>query len=120
MDMNVHVALGNQFTSYSDSCVTISGIEYSSNIIVTNESVFDFVVKDIKQVTLENLAELLNFMPDLILFGTGVKIVYPQIELIKTLQQRRIGVEVMPIQALCRTFNFLVSEDRKVACILLF
>jgi uncharacterized protein len=31
-----------------------------------------------------------------------------------------VGVEVMDIQAACRTYNILVAEERKVAAALLF
>jgi len=32
---------------------------------------------------------------------------------------RRVGYEIMDVQAACRTFNILVSEERKVAAALL-
>ena len=34
--------------------------------------------------------------------------------LYRTLNERQIGVEVMDIGALCRTFNILASEGRRV------
>ncbi len=120
MDMNVHYTTDNQFTSYSDASVTIKGEEYRKNILVTNDNIIAFAHNDIKQITVEGLTDVLAFEPDLVIFGTGDKIVYPDLKLLYELQRKQIGVEVMPIQALCRTFNFLVSENRKVACILLF
>ena len=53
-------------------------------------------------------------------FGTGNQVIYPDFKLLEKLNQLGIGFEVMPIQALCRTYNFLISEDRKLACILFF
>lgn len=120
MDMNIHYTSDNQFSNYSDSSVTIKAIEYKNNIIVTNESVFEFPYFEIKKITMDNLNDILIKSPDLIIFGSGDKVVYPDLELLYVLNKKGIGVEVMPIQALCRTFNFLVSEDRKVAGILLF
>lgn len=120
MDMNLHITSDNQFTNYSDSSVTIKGVEYNYNIVVTNNSIHDFKSHDIKQITLDDLVDIIEFKPDLIIFGSGDKVVYPDLKLLYALQQKGIGVEVMPIQALCRTFNFLISEDRKVASILLF
>ena len=120
MDMNVHYTNDNQFSNYSDNSVTIKSNVYTSNIVVTNDSVIPFIHNDIKNITIENLADILDSSPDLIIFGTGNKVVYPDTKLLYALNKKGIGVEVMPIQALCRTFNFLVGEDRKVTGILLF
>ena len=120
MDMNLHYVSDNQFTHYSDTTVTIKQQEYDYNILVTNDAVFRFPAVDIKSIDQESLNDVFAFAPDLIIFGTGNKIIYPDPKLIYMIGQKGIGVEVMPIQALCRTFNFLVSESRKVACILFF
>ncbi len=120
MEMNVHNITSNQFTNYSNTSVTVNHKEYSSNIVVTNDGVFDFAMANIKEITQTHLAEVLAFKPDLIIFGTGSKVVFPDIEIIKLLQKNNIGYEVMSIQALCRTYNFLISENRKIACILFF
>jgi uncharacterized protein len=120
MQMNETITVGNQFTQYSAGSVSVKNQEYKSNIMVTNDRVVDFPIEDIKQIKLEDLNLVIEFMPDLIIFGTGDKVIYPDLKLIQNLQQKGIGVEVMPIQAVCRTFNFLVGEDRRVASILLF
>ena len=120
MDMNVHYTSDNQFSNYSDNSVTIKSIVYTSNIVVTNDKVTSFTPSDIKLIKINDLVDILAKKPDLIIFGTGNTVVYPDTKLLYELNQKGIGVEVMPIQALCRTFNFLVGEDRKVAGILLF
>jgi uncharacterized protein len=120
MQINLHQTDDNQFTKYSEYSVTIKNKEYTSNIIVTNSNIIEFPKITIEQITLEYLGEVMDFAPDLIIFGTGNRIKYPNLKLISTLQCKGIGVEVMSIQALCRTFNFLISEDRKIAGILLF
>lgn len=118
--MNVHYTVDNQFTNYSDISVTIKEQEYSKNILVTNSSIELFKSTDVKSIQIEDLTSALSTKPDLIIFGTGAKIVYPDAKLIQALQNMATGVEVMTIQALCRTFNFLISENRKIAAILLF
>lgn len=120
MEMKAQHVVGNQFTNYSATSVTIKGTAYKNNIVVTNDNVVSFTPTDIIQLTINDVKPVLDFNPDLIIFGTGDKIIYPNSNLLHMLQQMGIGVEVMPIQALCRTFNFLVSEDRRVAAILLF
>lgn len=120
MEMNVHNITSNQFTNYSDKSVTVNHEEYSSNIVVTNDGVFEFNILDIKDVKPHNLGKVIEFKPDLVIFGTGSKVIYPTPDVIKLLQQNNIGYEVMSIQALCRTYNFLISENRRIACILFF
>lgn len=121
MEMNVHFTNDNQFTDYSEYSVTIKQKQYNSNIMVTNTAVYDFKsVDNVEQILFEDLEQAIQFNPDLIIFGTGRKVIFPKRTLIRTLQDKAIGVEVMPIQALCRTYNFLVSENRKVVGIILF
>ena len=45
---------------------------------------------------------------------------FPRPELTRALIEARIGLEVMDIQAACRTYNILAAEERKVAAALLF
>ena len=122
MEMNIHNTTSNQFTSYSDKSVTIKNNVYTENILVTNNNIQGFANIAVKELEISHLEGVLNKenKPDLIILGTGNTIVYPNHKLLLELQKHGVGVEVMPIQALCRTFNFLISEDRKIAAILLF
>ena len=45
---------------------------------------------------------------------------FPHPRLTAPLAQAGIGLEVMDLQAACRTYNILVAEERKVAAALLF
>lgn len=122
MEINIHNTTNNQFTSYSDTSVTIKNNVYTLNILVTNNDIQEFGTIAVKDIVISHLENILNKenKPDLIIFGTGNKIVYPDPKLLLELQEQSIGVEIMPIQALCRTFNFLIGEDRKIVAILLF
>ena len=57
---------------------------------------------------------------EILLLGTGAKIRFPRPEILRPLIEARVGVEVMDVQAACRTYNILAAEDRKVAAALLF
>ena len=54
------------------------------------------------------------------LLGTGARQRFPHPRLTAPLAQAGIGLEVMDLQAACRTYNILVAEERKVAAALLF
>ena len=57
---------------------------------------------------------------DIVLLGTGARQRFPHPRLTAALAKAGIGVEVMDLQAACRTYNILVAEERKVAAALLF
>ena len=63
---------------------------------------------------------LLADQPELVIFGSGKQLRFPKPELLRTLIERRIGLETMDTAAACRTFNVLVSEGRNVIAALLF
>lgn len=120
MEMNLHKVTNNQFTSYSDTSVTVNQKDYTTNIIVTNDNIYNALTITVKDIKPEDLSIILDFTPDLVIFGTGNNIIYPDINLLKLLAKHSIGFEVMSIKALCRTYNFLLSEGRKIVCLLLF
>jgi len=120
MDMDLNIVSQGQFTNYSASSVTIQGAEYRKNILIFNDQISEFAVKSIKELNLDDLADTIMNKPDLIIFGTGNGVIYPDFKLLEKINSYGIGFEIMPIPALCRTYNFLISENRRVACILFF
>lgn len=123
MQMNLHFSQGNQFTNYSDTSVTINANQhYDSNLIVTPNEIIPANWQNIDEISVDDAAilSILQAKPDLIIFGTGNKIRMPNIEVIRMLQKQQIGFEVMPIPALCRTFNYLIGEGRKVVGIIIY
>ena len=55
----------------------------------------------------------------LVLVGTGVRQVFPPPEFGAQFLSAGIGFEVMDTGAACRTFNVLVTEERRVVALLL-
>ena len=76
----------------------------------------------------ENFVKFLDFLhtspvykdAEIVLLGTGPRQRFPHPRLTAPLAQARVGLEVMDLQAACRTYNILVAEERKVAAALLF
>ncbi|HEX6018115.1 MAG TPA: Mth938-like domain-containing protein [Burkholderiaceae bacterium] len=62
---------------------------------------------------------LLQREPELVIFGSGERLRFPKPELLRTLIERRVGVETMDTAAACRTFNVLANEGRNVVAALL-
>ncbi len=56
---------------------------------------------------------------DILLLGTGTRLRFPHPSLTRALMEARIGLEVMDIGALCRTYNILAAEGRSVGAAVL-
>ncbi len=78
----------------------------------------DWAPPDFTGLVPAHLDALLDRQPDLVLLGTGGRLIFPAPEVLVPLQQAGIGVEVMDTPAACRTFNILASEDREVVAAL--
>jgi len=72
------------------------------------------------ELTQADFDSLLADKPELVIFGSGMHLRFPQPALLRTLIERRVGFEIMDTAAACRTYNVLVSEGRNVIAALLF
>ena len=57
--------------------------------------------------------------PELVIFGSGSRLRFPQGAWIKSLVEQQIGLETMDTPAACRTYNILAGEGRSVVVALL-
>lgn len=64
----------------------------------------------------ERVAQL---APEVVIFGSGVRLRFPRAALLRALVERGIGIETMDTGAACRTYNVLVSERRHAVAALL-
>jgi len=71
---------------------------------------------DIDSGVLDQISE---FDPEILLIGTGATHHLPEVDIMIRLSRLGAGVEVMRTDAACRTFNVLVSEDRRVTALLM-
>lgn len=67
----------------------------------------------------EHFALLASLGAELIIFGSGDRIRFPQGAWLKPMIAQRTGVETMDTAAACRTYNILASEGRHVVAALL-
>lgn len=111
----------NQIHSYDNGQVVIRPQHQTrldtieSNFILTRDHLItDWTVRQIETISAEQLAELEQLDPEVILFATGSGVCLEFQKIAQSLMQSHIGVEFMELGAACRTFNLLVSEQRKV------
>jgi uncharacterized protein len=62
---------------------------------------------------------LLEYDPEVVIFGSGPKLKFVSPALYRGLIARRIGVETMDSGAACRTYTVLANEGRRVVAAIL-
>ena len=91
-----------------------------SLVVLPERLVIDWQPAGFDALNAGHFAQLAGLEPEILLLGTGDRQRFPRPELTRALVEARIGLEVMDLQAACRTYNILVAEDRNVAAALLF
>lgn len=84
-------------------------------IVSTTQLIEDWQVEDPQNLTREDFAPILKQDIEILILGTGKRIHFPDPKIQLELQNHGMGLEVMATAAACRTYNFLVSDQRKVA-----
>jgi uncharacterized protein len=110
----------NTITGYGEGYVTVNGERRASSVVVLADRIENWSVERFDALTAEDFRFLKELEVDIVLLGTGPRQRFPHPRLTAPLVQARIGLEVMSMQAACRTYNILVAEERRVAAALLF
>jgi uncharacterized protein len=109
----------NTFTGYGEGYVKVNDERFEKSVVVLPERVIaDWAPASFDALTADHLALLVDLEREIILLGTGARLRFPRPEILKPLIQAGIGVEVMDVQAACRTYNILMAEERKIAAAL--
>lgn len=67
----------------------------------------------------EHFAQLAQMDCEVVIFGSGERLRFPQPAWLRPLIAKRIGLETMDTAAACRTYNILAQEGRDVVAALL-
>ncbi len=93
---------------------------YHESIIIPWDAAIEPIeLKVVQQLNQKMIKRLAKMKPEVILLATGERIEFPDTEILTPLVTGNIGFEVLDNQAAARTFNILMSEDRKVLCLML-
>ena len=99
--------------SYDDDHIVVNSKCFSKSFLVSNTSLNEnWGINDIGQMTHEHWHDIIKLQPEVILMGTGKKLVFPHPSTYAPAIEKGIGVEFMDSRAACRTYNILLSEDR--------
>jgi len=108
------------FNGHGPGHVIVNGQRYEQTVVVTPQQVFtDWPPQDFAALDEAHFAWFLAFEPEVVLIGTGERQQFAHPRLYRQLVEANIGVEFMDTAAACRTYDILVSEDRKVIAAIL-
>jgi len=91
----------------------------TSVVIGSRGERFHWACQRFEDLSPDHFAQLAALNTELIIFGSGNRIRFPQANWLKPLIDKQIGIETMDTQAACRTYNILAGEGRCVAVALL-
>jgi uncharacterized protein len=108
--------------AYGPGWIEVNGQRFTSSLIVSSLAGSSPQVWDVSRfedLSLPDFEVLAQTGAELVLFGSGQRLRFPQAAWLASLIQQGIGMETMDTAAACRTYNILASEGRKVAVALL-
>ena len=111
----------NTFTGYGEGYVEVNGERFERSVVVLPDRIVtDWPAASFAGLAPEHFAALADLGREIVLLGTGARLRFPRPDIIHPLIRAGVGIEVMDLQAACRTYNILMAEQRKVAAALLF
>ncbi len=106
---------GYVITAYDDDSVSINGKPFSQSLIVATTQLNDnWNLNSIESLHTSHIEQILTLKPELIIIGTGDKLIFPDVKVYAAIIRQGIGVDFMDTGAACRTYNILMSEGRGV------
>lgn len=115
MQINLETNAPYTVQAYSDTEIQINSTGYTQSLVVSNhELIQDWPIRCIDDLDERHLPPLLKHQPEIILIGHRDTGRFASAQTYQQLAQNRIALECMSIGAACRTFNVLLSEDRRV------
>lgn len=109
------------FTGYGADHVLINGQRFDASLLLSmgGAELAPWAGLDFEAFTAAHFEWIAQRDLDILLLGTGTRLRFPRPALTRALVEARIGLEVMDIGALCRTYNILATEGRKVGAAVL-
>lgn len=107
-------------TAHGPGWVAINNEKIEASVVVGSRGErFAWEARSFDELVAAHFAQLAALDAELIIFGSGARIRFPQAAWLAPLMARRTGVETMDTAAACRTYNILAGEGRHVIAALL-
>jgi uncharacterized protein len=110
----------NFIRAYAAGEVRLAGQVLQNNCLIAPEQIInDWSARSVESLSGADLQPIFALKPEVVILGTGMRQQFPAAAIRAAFLAREIGFEVMDLGAACRTFNVLLSEDRRVVAALL-
>lgn len=110
----------NIISACTDHSVQIGDVTHNTSVVVGSDDLLsDWQVVNAATMKFEDIEPLTEKAPEIILLGTGRRLVFPAADIRARVMALGIGIEVMDTPAACRTYNILVGESRRVVAALI-
>ncbi len=122
VDVTPMIPAGRQVVeAYGGGGFRVAGVAYQGSVLVLPERTLAWSVGDISDITLESLEAVLAGSDGLevLLLGCGAKAAFISPALRAAVRAAGPVLEAMGTGAACRTYNVLLSEERRVAAALI-
>ena len=110
----------NVIHSYSGNGIVIRNTLYQNSVIVSPDRIIDdWQPQRFTELALHHFNEIIGMSPEIVLVGTGIRLQFPDNNILAAMTGKNIGVEIMDTGAACRAYNFIAGEGRRVVAALL-
>jgi len=107
-------------SAHGPGWVGVNGEKITGSVIIGSRGErLDWDCSRFEDLDAGHFAQLAELGAELVIFGSGSRIRFPQGAWLQPLMARRIGLETMDTPAACRTYNILAGEGRHVLAALL-
>jgi len=101
--------------AFTDNKIEINNTTYENSLVISKHQLDDnWGISHVDQISHEIWLKLIEDQPEVVIIGTGQGLIFPHPASYAPAIEQGIGVEFMDSGAACRTYNVLLSEDRRV------
>lgn len=105
--------------AYEDGVIVVNKACYKNSLIVSGKQLIDnWPPQRMEELKTDHFKPIIEMNPEVVILGTGQKLIFPDPSLLAPFYNNNIGVEVMDTQAACRTFTVLMAENRNAVAAL--
>ena len=105
---------GNSIQAYRQGEIIVNEKRINYSVVITPDEIIEWAPQNFDAIASEHIDQLADYQPEIVILGTGERQQFPAPHITAGLLVQGIGVEIMNTDAACRTFNVLLSEDRRV------
>jgi uncharacterized protein len=110
----------NVIRAYGGGELRVNETAYRGTVILSASVVLPQTeIQSVEDLMRVEASRVFGLEPELVLLGTGARQIFPAPSFGAQFLRAGIGFEVMDTGAACRTFNVLVTEQRRVVAVLL-